>query len=246
MSGVDEVHAQDVAGNSTSSPVPTDLDGLLRLHGTQFVEGAYGVLLLRKPDAAGFECYLARARDGTPKIQILWELAASAESRKLGVVLPGLRRAALLYRLGKLPLVGWLIRSFAGTEGNSLFEARLRAVEEGLHENIGADELYKDGPLSDPTGVRSLVRHSGLFDAAWYREQAPRLGDNVDLLDHFLKKGGFEGRSPSANFDAKLYLLWYADVRKSGLNPLMHYLLHGKKEKRRYLATAEAARSWVS
>jgi glycosyltransferase involved in cell wall biosynthesis len=239
MSGVDDVHAQDTAGNSPSSPVAADLDGLLRLRGRQFVENAYAVLLLRKPDAGGFDCYLPRLRDGTPKIQILLELAASAESRELGAGLPGLQRAVMLYRLGNLPVVGRLIRSISGTEGNSWFEARLRSVEEGLHENIGGDDLFKDGPLNDPTGMRRLVRNSGLFDADWYREQSPRLGDHVDLLDHFLKKGGFEGRSPSANFDAKLYVLWYADVRKSGLNPLVHYLLHGKIERR--LATAKAA-----
>ena len=241
MSGVDDIHAQDAARKLPSSPMTADLEGLLRLRGRQFVESAYAVLLLREPDAAGFDCYLPRLRDGTPKIQILLELAASAESRELGVGLPGLQRAVMLYQLGKLPLVGRLIKSFSGTEGKSRFEARLRAVEEGLHENIGGDELFKDGPLNDPMGVRRLVRNSGFFDADWYREQLPKLGDNVDPLDHFLKKGGFEGRSPSANFDTKLYLLWYADVRKSGLNPLVHYLLHGKAEKRRYLATAEAA-----
>jgi glycosyltransferase involved in cell wall biosynthesis len=240
MTGADDMLAHDAAGHLISAPETVDLDGLLRLRGREFVEGAYAVLLLRKPDAGGFDSYLPRLRDGTPKIQILLELAASAESRELGVGLPGLRRAVMLYQLGKLPVVGPLVRSMFGTEGNSRFEARLRAVEEGVHENIGVNELFKDGPLNDPTGVRRLVRNSGLFDADWYREQSPRLGVDVDLLDHFLKKGGFEGRSPSAKFDVKLYLLWYADVRKLGLNPLVHYLLHGKSEKRRYLATAEA------
>jgi glycosyltransferase involved in cell wall biosynthesis len=241
MSGADEFHVESDEEDSTPSQWPTDLDGILRLHGVQFLESAYRSLLLRKPDAAGINCHLPRLMDGTPKIQILRELAASAESRDLDARLPGLKKAVLLYRLGITPVAGRIIKYLTRSEGNSIFDIRLRSVEETLEADFRNEEAANDTVDDDPQGLRALIADSGMFDAAWYREQSPALGKNVDLLDHFLRIGGFEGRSPSADFDAMLYLQWYQDVRKSGANPLVHYLLHGKKERRRYVATAAAA-----
>ena len=242
MSGADEVHVQSEEDDSPPSQWPTDLNGILRLHGVPFLESAYRSLLLRKPDAAGINCHLPRLMDGTPKIQILRELAASAESRDLDVRLPGLKKAVLLYCLGVTPVAGHIIKYLTRSEGNSIFDIRLRSVEETLAADFRNEEAAANDTVDDdPQGLRALIADSGMFDAAWYREQSPALGKNVDLLDHFLRIGGFEGRSPSADFDAMLYLQWYQDVRKSGANPLVHYLLHGKKERRRYVATAAAA-----
>ncbi len=241
MSGADKVHVQSEGEDSTSSQRPSDLDGILGLHGLQFLESAYLILLLRKPDAPGIACHMPRLLDGTPKIQILRELAASAESRSLDVRLPGLRRAILLYCLGITPIAGRFIKYFTRSEGNSIFDIRLRSVEEALEAYFHNEEAANEAVDEDPRKLRKLISNSGLFDSVWYREQSPALDENVDLLDHFLRIGGIEGRSPSADFDAMLYLRWYPDVRKAGENPLVHYLLRGKKEGRRYVTTAVAA-----
>jgi GT2 family glycosyltransferase len=53
--------------------------------------------------------------------------------------------------------------------------------------------------------------------------------------------GAKEGRDPHANFDTSSYLEDYPDVRRSGINPLLHFWLYGRAEGRRTSATAIAA-----
>ena len=236
-------------------PVPNSLEALLRLQGRAFLDAAYRAIMRREPDATGTAFYLPRLRNGVAKMQILGELAGSHEARDQGTPLPGLQGALLAYRLGKLPLLGWLLRRVAPVEGDSELETRLRAVEQSLHSDVepadsagtpasAADTpaplLTRRVPLEDLTGLRRLVMDSGLFDEQWYRAQPPGLGEDEDPLDHYLNKGWLEGRSPSEKFNGETYLYWYPDVRKIGANPLAHYLQHGKKERRRYLALAEA------
>jgi glycosyltransferase involved in cell wall biosynthesis len=241
----DEIHLVSEEEQSSSSRGPWDLEGILRLHGMKFLESAYRALLLREPDAAGIDCHLPRLQEGLPKIQVLRELADSSEAQNLDVELPGLRRAVLLYRLGKFPLAGRLLPRILRSEGDTIFDFRLRSVEEALDAELRSEqeEARKEAIIDDPKGLRALVEQSGLFDAGWYKEQSPRLGDNIDLLGHFLSRGGLAGRSPSAHFDAKQYLLWHPDVRKIGANPLVHYLVHGKNEGRRIFPVEGAAKA---
>jgi len=79
----------------------------------------------------------------------------------------------------------------------------------------------------------TLIRRSNFFDKTYYLRQNPELtqGD-IDPAEHFLRKGGFEGRNPGLNFDCSFYLNNNPDVEKSSINPLVHYLRYGKKEKR--------------
>lgn len=75
------------------------------------------------------------------------------------------------------------------------------------------------------------IRSSGLFDAQWYRaHHAPDLSGDA-LLAHYLDHAG-DGRSPGPNFDAAWYYEAYPDVREAGLNPLLHYVRHGRAEGR--------------
>lgn len=245
------------ANSAAAAPVPSTLNELLRLDGPPFLDAAYRLLFLREPDPIGTTFYLPRLHNGVPKIQILAELAGSREARDRGTGLPGLPQALWLYRFGKLPLLGWLLRRFISIEGNTEFETRLRAIEQSLREReatgtatagatgAAADTLQAPlvrmrPALDDLTGLRRLVMESGLFDADWYRLQPPGLDWDEDPLDHYLNKGWLDGRSPSEKFNGEMYLYWYPDVRKLGANPLVHYLQHGKKERRRYLALAEA------
>ncbi|MDT0500414.1 MULTISPECIES: class I SAM-dependent methyltransferase [unclassified Halomonas] len=78
-----------------------------------------------------------------------------------------------------------------------------------------------------------LVRESGFFDEAWYAGRYPDVGQSgMNGLEHFVKFGGQEGRSPGPAFDSQWYLLEYPDVAQAGLNPLVHYLRFGSKEDR--------------
>jgi len=79
----------------------------------------------------------------------------------------------------------------------------------------------------------TLMRSSGLFDAAWYLAHYPEIARaKVDPLFHYLHAGGFEGRDPGPNFSSAWYLEEYEDVKKAGINPLVHYLKQGREEGR--------------
>ncbi|MGJ7519660.1 glycosyltransferase family 4 protein [Variovorax sp. LT1P1] len=79
---------------------------------------------------------------------------------------------------------------------------------------------------------RSLLKQSHLFDAKWYLEQNPDVPEN-DAFGHYLRYGGREGRAASAEFDSAWYMRHYEDVRSSGMNPLIHYLVRGASENRK-------------
>jgi len=78
-----------------------------------------------------------------------------------------------------------------------------------------------------------LVRGSGLFDANWYRERYKDVAAaGVDPLQHFLRHGSAEIRSPGPTFDSELYLARNPDVAASRMEPLFHYLVYGRFESR--------------
>ena len=77
-----------------------------------------------------------------------------------------------------------------------------------------------------------LIELRDLFDEDFYRSQldAPIEGD---ALTHFLNIGWRWGLNPSASFDTAYYLETNPDVSEIGLNPLLHFLRHGRAEGRR-------------
>ncbi len=78
-----------------------------------------------------------------------------------------------------------------------------------------------------------VIRNSDLFDKNWYLLQYTDLkGKCHDAAKHYLKFGWKEGREPGPFFDGKSYLELNPDVAKANICPLLHYELHGKKEKR--------------
>lgn len=81
--------------------------------------------------------------------------------------------------------------------------------------------------------LRHLIERSDLFDSEWYLERYPDIARaGLDPLEHFIRNGAAEGRSPGPQFDAKWYLRQNPDVARSGGNPLAHYLEHGRGEGR--------------
>ena len=107
-----------------------DLDGLLRRQDSEFVRCAYLTLLKRPPDPSGFDYYLGRLRDGSPKLEILHEIRHSLEARAAAVDVPGLRRAIQRHRASRLPFVGLLVRLMARVEPASTTGTRIRVIEQ--------------------------------------------------------------------------------------------------------------------
>jgi glycosyltransferase involved in cell wall biosynthesis len=238
MSGAYGTDLLDEAGLPDSSA--PGLDEILGMHGTEFVQCAYRMIVVRNPDPAGTSFYLGRLLDGIPKVQILSEMAGSKEARELAVNPPGLARARFLLRLARLPLIGRFIGRMLGVEGNSRHDIRLRVVEELLHRQLQEEELARQTPVDVRPDLRALIEKSDLFDPDWYRRQSPELGAEIDFVDHFLARGGVEGRSASEKFDCRMYLDRYVDVRRSGMNPLVHFLAQGEQEGRRSFTVADA------
>ena len=103
--GIFEACAQAGIGDANDKPLvppPAHVAKITRAEELQiiddidkFVESAYWVLLKRAPDSAGMAGYKGRLQAGASKTQILFELFTSAECRKIGGELAGLRDAFL-------------------------------------------------------------------------------------------------------------------------------------------------------
>lgn len=87
--------------------------------------------------------------------------------------------------------------------------------------------------------IRQEVLESGYFDADWYLAQHPALKTDReatrDPVGHFMVHGVERRLNPGPGFDTRWYLDEYEDVRSVGINPLLHYLRHGRYENRRPL-----------
>ncbi|WP_158747353.1 bifunctional 2-polyprenyl-6-hydroxyphenol methylase/3-demethylubiquinol 3-O-methyltransferase UbiG [Acidisphaera sp. L21] len=92
------------------STMPTPLPSLLALEGMPFMEAAYATTLGRPPDEAGIAYITAELLKGRSKVELLGELEASAEGKRSGRVIAGLRRRYLVHRVYRVPVVGPVIR----------------------------------------------------------------------------------------------------------------------------------------
>lgn len=82
-------------------------------------------------------------------------------------------------------------------------------------------------------GEIDLVKSSGVFDEPWYLDRHPEVKVlEMDPVEHYLWIGWRLKRSPSPNFCAVSYFDANPDVARSGINPLIHYVKHGRAENR--------------
>jgi glycosyltransferase involved in cell wall biosynthesis len=85
-----------------------------------------------------------------------------------------------------------------------------------------------------------VIYRSGFFNKHYYLES-----DRISLLKglcaarHYSSTGWKEGRDPGPRFSTRFYLQHYPDVAASGVNPLFHYIRHGKQEGRQCSENAE-------
>ena len=87
--------------------------------------------------------------------------------------------------------------------------------------------LYAEYTLAQ---IIALQEH---FDTHFYRLQNPQVaGTSRELLIHYLSSGWHEGLDPSKSFSTAAYLRLNPDVRRSGMNPLAHFVLYGREQGR--------------
>ena len=100
---------------------------------------------------------------------------------------------------------------------------RLKAMFTGnrKHPSVWVEKLVKDG----------------CFDSQWYLKRYPEVANKSkwkrNPVLHFLDVGGKQGYSPAAWFDSEWYLKYNDDVKRAGVNPVLHYICHGAQEGRR-------------
>jgi hypothetical protein len=114
---------------------------------------------------------------------------------------------------------------------------RLVKPRRGMKSTPVAEVLddSSEPPKSPSTDVRktplradvfAIIIRSGLFEPEYYRMTNPSIeGTERDLLEHFLDSGCDSNRRPNPYFEP-------ADVSTSGMQPLLHYILHGDMEDR--------------
>ena len=78
----------------------------------------------------------------------------------------------------------------------------------------------------------SLILNSQYFDKDWY-ENTYDIPDDVDSVAHYLNEGYLKRYNPGPDFNTHEYYQCNNDIKKIGMNPLVHYELYGRKEKRK-------------
>lgn len=97
---------QALQGPPSTPAGPMTLPALLALDGAAFIDAAYRTILGRAPDDAGIAYFMREHAAGVSKIVLLGGLQHSAEGRRAGTRLPGLRHRYFAHRLYRLPVLG--------------------------------------------------------------------------------------------------------------------------------------------
>jgi len=126
----------------------------------------------------------------------------------------------VIEKIFSVPVMGRLLRKVA---------KEARGCERGAPE---------PPPAVVPSEDAALLLESPLFQSKWYHERYPEVAEK-DALTHYLSVGWKEGRDPSEAFSTRHYLAAYPDVKAAEMNPLVHYLRHGREEKRRIRAASK-------
>ncbi len=76
-----------------------------------------------------------------------------------------------------------------------------------------------------------IIKRSHLFDENWYSKEYLE-GKPSDSIKHYIDVGCEKNYNPTPHFNTAWYLEKNPDVKKSGMNPFVHYIMHGRKEGR--------------
>jgi hypothetical protein len=83
------------------------------------------------------------------------------------------------------------------------------------------------------TKEEKLLLKSKLFDTRFYYDRYIANDRTAGFpVRHYLNEGWKLGNNPGKQFDGNAYLQNYEDVKNANVNPLLHYILHGKRENR--------------
>jgi hypothetical protein len=128
------------------------------------------------------------------------------------------------------PLQHYLERGAAeGRDPHPLFDSKWYLAQ-GAKLNSAGQSPLQHYVL---TGAKERRSPHPMFDVRWYAENFPEAAGCNDLLTHYLTIGWRRGYKPSPDFDSQAYLKAHPDVMESGVEPLTHFVLHGRGEGRK-------------
>jgi 2-polyprenyl-3-methyl-5-hydroxy-6-metoxy-1,4-benzoquinol methylase len=112
------------------------LSDLLLFDDREFVRNAYQAILKREPDEAGFAEYLAGLRSGRlNKVELLAKLKYSSEGKLRNVPVDGLTKLALLRKVYRVPVIGYLAELVVSMLQLPILMANHRKLEAGAAAN---------------------------------------------------------------------------------------------------------------
>ena len=76
------------------------------------------------------------------------------------------------------------------------------------------------------------IKKSEFFNPEYYSTIAKIKNKKIEPAEHYAYRGVAEHLPSSNNFDTEFYFYTYPDIKKNGINPLLHYTKHGRKEGR--------------
>jgi glycosyltransferase involved in cell wall biosynthesis len=132
----------------TDIPVAQNVKQMLAFDDQSFLYCAYRTLIRRDPDEVGMSYYLGRLRGGETKMQILKELSASAEGRRISANVAGLEasisrhKIARMFGIGRPPAV------------NQQLASQSMTVPEVMADTVSAPDAIPD---ASPKAI-SVVR----------------------------------------------------------------------------------------
>ncbi len=107
-------------------------------------------------------------------------------------------------------------------------EASIAPASTSTDAGQNVDASISQKPVAKPKKNKTLVAESEFFDAGWYLETNPDVAAaGVDPVEHYLRRGGSEGRPASPRFHSAGYYALNIEVARSSENPLLHYLESG-------------------
>src|SRR5712691_9657872 len=131
---------------------------LLKYHDRDFVWNAYRALLKREPDSEGLSAFLEKLRSGRfNKVDVLARLRFSPEGRRNQVTIDGLRLPAMIRRLYRVPVIGYVAELVVGVARLPSLIRNQRQIESHLiaqqnlladHFNQATAELHESFALS--------------------------------------------------------------------------------------------------
>ena len=169
---------------------------LLQYHDTAFIWNAYRAILKREPDEEGFQAYLGLLRSGRRnKIDILASLRRSAEGKRAQVSIDGLTVPAMVRRLYRLPIIGYVLELIVALARLPVLVRSQRQMENhfvGQQDRLAGHFNYTNRKLADEI-ARVVAELKKLLDeenrinaqrADFFQNTLSERQDRITALQH--------------------------------------------------------------